>query len=115
MKKKIDFAKSMPTDKVMSSTSINDLAHEIKKCIIAKRKQHTEPLSWEFAQKCYKVQCFPIYRRWDVDRQYQISGGKMRSKWDDINSLIKHEVFGMEYSFDKTARRRTVKDPIKGN
>ena len=105
----------MPTDKVMSSTTINDLALEIKKCIIAKRKQHTEPLSWEFAQKCYKVGTFCIYRRWDVDRQYERSGRMMRSKWDGITSLIKHEVFGMEYSFDETARRRTVKDPIKGN
>ena len=110
-----EIAKPMPTDKLMSSTSLKDLAREIDTIITEKRKEASEPLSWEFAVKCYKVQCFYWYRKKSVWKEYEKSMALTSSIWDGIDSLIKHEVFGMKRSFDGTAGRHTVWDPIKGN
>ena len=106
--------KLIPTDKVVSSTSLNDLALELNNIIREKRKQNTEPLSWEFAEKCYKTQCFYIYRSLADEERYEKSRHVTSLIWDGITSQIKQEVFKMKTSYDNTLQRWTVKDPIKG-
>ena len=46
----------------MASDPIKQLAAELNKVIEEKNKHQTEPLTWKFAEDCFKIKKFWIYR-----------------------------------------------------
>ena len=55
-------------------------------------------LSWGFVKKYYKYENFYGYRSESVEEKYEEYMKATGEEWDDISSLIKHEVFGMPSS-----------------
>ena len=97
----------------MSSAQIKYLALEAQDYI--KAMLPGEPFSWEFAEKFYKLNMSSyVYRSNSVGREYGKYNLESRRIWDDISSVIKHEVFGMQFSFDRTSNKRIVEEPICG-
>ena len=46
----------------MASDPIKKLAAELSKVIEEKNKHKTQPLTWKFAEDCFKIKKFWIYR-----------------------------------------------------
>ena len=46
----------------MASDPTKDLAENLNKVIIERRKTKTQPLKWKFAEDCFKIGKFWIYR-----------------------------------------------------
>ena len=46
----------------MASDPTKDLAENLNKVIIERRKTKTEPLKWKFAEDCFEIGKFWMYR-----------------------------------------------------
>ena len=96
-----------------TSRDVTPAIKELYRCFIPHQDEN-EPLSWDFAIKCHEADYFLSFRRKSIQKEYKKSKVTTESKWDDISSQIKHEVFGMESSFDENLNKRTVKEDIHG-
>ena len=90
----------------------NELTNSLKEVIEA--DIHKRPLTWKFAEKCFTIGRFHNYRSDEVQKRLVERKHWIDKYWDDISSLIKHEVFNMEYSCDEDYEKQTVQEPIEG-
>ena len=91
----------------------NELVRQLKEM-----RNKNARLSWKFVKENFKSEYFYCYRSESVEKDYKKYRKTIKDEWDDVSSLIKHEVFGMPSS-DRECRiliepKQTVIGSIKG-
>ena len=88
----------------------NELVRQLKEM-----RNKNARLSWKFVKENFKSEYFYCYRSESVEKDYKKYRKTIKDEWDDVSSLIKHEVFGMPSSVSKRfVGKQTVIAPIKG-